>query len=118
MRSVWRRPMLICSALLCSAHRSLARSSFSPLFASRHALPPPSLSRLVISDGEHYIQAMLATQLNHLVAPAGPLQASSILKLHEYICNEISSRKVIIMLNIQVLQEKADNIGNPTNIMV
>lgn len=72
-------------------------------------------SSLVISDGVHYIQGMLATQLNELVS-GGALQSGSIIRLNEYICNEISGKKVLIMLRVDLLQEKADPIGNPQNI--
>ena len=48
--------------------------------------------RLVLSDGSHYGQGMLATQKNELVH-AGRLQKGSLVKLTQYICNVVQSRK-------------------------
>jgi replication factor A1 len=48
--------------------------------------------RMLLSDGTHSQQAMLATQLNTLVK-SGDLQTGSIVKLNEYICNHIQGRR-------------------------
>jgi len=48
--------------------------------------------RVVLSDGLHYQQGMLATQKNELVHN-GRLQKGSIVKLSQYICNDVQNRK-------------------------
>jgi len=48
--------------------------------------------RLVLSDGLHYQQGMLATQKNELVH-SGRLQKGSIVKLSQFICNDVQNRK-------------------------
>jgi replication factor A1 len=50
--------------------------------------------RFVLSDGEYYIQGMLATQLNELVT-SQQLRQNSIVQLDEYIANEINGKKSV-----------------------
>jgi len=47
--------------------------------------------RLLLSDGTHYQQGMLGTQLNGLVK-AGKLQKGSIVQLKQYVCNPVQER--------------------------
>ncbi|KAJ6808923.1 replication protein A 70 kDa DNA-binding subunit A-like [Iris pallida] len=70
--------------------------------------------RMVLSDGVHQQQAMLATQMNHIVQ-SGALQKGSIVQLNEFICNSIQGRRIIIVINLDVLAEKCDPIGDPIN---
>ncbi len=46
----------------------------------------------MISDGVHFQQAMLATQLNELVND-GKLQPKCVVRLNEYICNTVHGRR-------------------------
>ena len=64
-------------------------------------MAPPTLTpftrssvpcRLVVSDGQYYMQAMLATQLNDLVTN-NELQKFCVVRLDEYICNSVQDRK-------------------------
>jgi len=48
--------------------------------------------RLILSDGLHHQQGMLATQKNELVHN-GRLQEGSIVKLAQFICNDVQNRK-------------------------
>ena len=48
--------------------------------------------RLIISDGVHWSQAMLATQLNDLVKN-NEIQVHTVLRLNEYIVNNVQNRK-------------------------
>lgn len=48
--------------------------------------------RMVLSDGVHAQQAMLATQMNPMVK-SGQLQKGSVVQLNEFICNLIQNRK-------------------------
>ena len=47
---------------------------------------------MVISDGDHLTQAMLATQLNNLVKD-GTISNRCVVRLNEYICNKVQNRK-------------------------
>ncbi|XP_031483992.1 replication protein A 70 kDa DNA-binding subunit A-like [Nymphaea colorata] len=68
--------------------------------------------RLLLSDGTHMQQSMLASQLNHYVK-SGQLQKGSIVQMIEYICNTIQNRKIIIVINLEVVLDKFDIIGEP-----
>ncbi|XXG75497.1 hypothetical protein AAC387_Pa08g0052 [Persea americana] len=68
--------------------------------------------RMLLSDGTNMQQAMLATQMNHVVK-SGKLQKGSIVRLTEFICNLIQNRKIIIIINLEVIVEKCDLIGEP-----
>lgn len=85
-------------------------------------LPGPNVRyRLVISDGEYYQQAMLATQNNHLV-DNGKLNAFCIIQLNEFICNSVASqngstRKIVILLQLAVIDPGPGNsLGDPRNV--
>ena len=47
--------------------------------------------RVVLSDGTHQQQGMLATQKNHFVKD-GKLQKGSIVRLTHFVCNEVQRR--------------------------
>ena len=47
--------------------------------------------RLILSDGTHLQQAMLGTQINHLVKD-GNLRAGSIVQLIQYTCTTVQAR--------------------------
>uniref|UniRef100_A0A0D6R679 Replication protein A subunit n=1 Tax=Araucaria cunninghamii TaxID=56994 RepID=A0A0D6R679_ARACU len=66
--------------------------------------------RMVLSDGVNMQQAMLATQLNPCVK-SGQLQKGSVVQLMEYICNSVQNRKIIIVLNMEVVIPKCDIVG-------
>jgi hypothetical protein len=72
--------------------------------------------RLIISDGEHYMQAMLASQLNDLVE-GSQIAAHCVMKLDEFLWHEIQGTKIVILLAVEVVQEPAGSmIGNPQNV--
>jgi enterochelin esterase-like enzyme len=48
--------------------------------------------RLILSDGVHWAQAMLATQLNDLVKN-DQIQVHTVLRLQEFIVNNVQNRK-------------------------
>ncbi|KAJ7537757.1 hypothetical protein O6H91_11G021100 [Diphasiastrum complanatum] len=68
--------------------------------------------RLLLSDGSYVLQAMLATQLNEYVK-AGQVKKGTLVQLQEYICNTVQNRKIIIVLNMEVVLIEADIIGEP-----
>eukprot|EP01113_Clastostelium_recurvatum_P027557 TRINITY_DN3326_c0_g1_i3.p1 TRINITY_DN3326_c0_g1~~TRINITY_DN3326_c0_g1_i3.p1 ORF type:complete len:672 (-),score=130.92 TRINITY_DN3326_c0_g1_i3:37-2010(-) len=82
----------------------------------------PDRFRLVISDGQHYQQGMLATQLNHMVSldgnvEGGKVATTCIIRVHEYNINLLSNRKIAFLLNVEVLTPPLGHtIGAPVNI--
>ncbi|XP_035689920.1 replication protein A 70 kDa DNA-binding subunit-like isoform X1 [Branchiostoma floridae] len=73
--------------------------------------------RLLLSDGKHtQSSAMLATQQNSLVH-SQKLQQNCVIRLEKYICNTIQdNRRVLIMLEVQVLGNPGNKIKNPTPV--
>jgi replication factor A1 len=72
--------------------------------------------RLVISDGVHYQQAMLATQLNHYVE-SGSLATNCLVQLNECLCNTVSNKRIVIVLQLEVLGAgPGEAIGSPVNV--
>lgn len=50
--------------------------------------------RLILSDGEYFMQAMLATQLNHLLTNDPPaFEKNTVVKLITYACNVVQNRR-------------------------
>lgn len=50
------------------------------------------ICRLLVSDGVHFMQSILASQLSHYVAD-GTVAALSILKITQYNVNDVNNRK-------------------------
>ena len=69
--------------------------------------------RLVVSDGIHYMNGMLATQLNHLLDDTSPTGLSEfcVVRVDEFIMNIVSEKNVVILLNVQVLGNQKITIG-------
>ena len=77
--------------------------------------------RVFVSDGQYSNSfSMLATQMNHLITE-GKLEAFSIVRVNNHICNNVNGKKVIILLEIEVLKpgsEVGRKIGDPLQIGV
>jgi len=72
--------------------------------------------RLILSDGNHYMQAMLATQQNALVE-SGEVKKLCVVTLIEHLCNVVQNRKIIIVLNLRVHSPCPDSvIGSPQRL--
>ncbi|KZP17889.1 replication factor-a protein [Athelia psychrophila] len=71
--------------------------------------------RIIISDGEHFLQAMLATQLNHMVKE-NSIGKNSIAVIDKLTCNFVQGKRLIIILALQVVSTDEEKIGNPTAI--
>lgn len=65
--------------------------------------------RVIVSDGVHYAQGMLATQLNHLVKSMPEL---CLIQVHRALVNQVQTKKVVILLNIVVLGPSS-KVGSP-----
>lgn len=48
--------------------------------------------RIIVSDGEHFLQAMMATQLNHLVEE-GQVTKHSIIIMERFSCNVVQEKR-------------------------
>ena len=71
--------------------------------------------RVIVSDGAHFMQGMLATQMNHL-AENGTLQENSIIVIHDAISNDVAGKKIAIILGMDVTENPGVKIGNPVDI--
>ncbi|KAL5724642.1 hypothetical protein ACHQM5_007874 [Ranunculus cassubicifolius] len=74
--------------------------------------PDKQRYRVLLSDGVHLQQGMLATQLNDLVSQKR-LQKGSIVELSEFVSQVIQNRKIIIIVALNVILERCDQIGEP-----
>ncbi|KNC54564.1 replication protein A DNA-binding subunit [Thecamonas trahens ATCC 50062] len=74
----------------------------------------PDRYRLVISDGKHYQQAILATQLNQLVHTE-MLKNNSLVRLTESLCNTVHGRRVVILIALDIVSQADARIGSPVN---
>lgn len=50
--------------------------------------------RIIISDGENFLQAMLATQLNHLI-DEGEIKKHSIVVIEKFSCNLVQEKRCV-----------------------
>lgn len=90
--------------------------------------------RLIVSDGESYTQAMLAVQLTHMVDD-GQLNKNTVVKVERLTCNNVSnkrcvrrvsraidelktSNRLLILLNMSVVAQLGEKIGDPASIEV
>jgi len=72
--------------------------------------------RLVLSDGNFYIQGMLATQMTQMMNN-GQLQKFAIIQLNEFVCNNVSGKKICVVINCNVVGQQNAAIGKPQNIL-
>ncbi|KIL69845.1 hypothetical protein M378DRAFT_68419 [Amanita muscaria Koide BX008] len=71
--------------------------------------------RMIMSDGVHYIQAMLATQLNQYVQEK-QIQRYSVIAVEKMTCNQLQGKHLIIVLALRVLESPENKIGDPKQI--
>ncbi|KAJ7572056.1 hypothetical protein C8J56DRAFT_1016470 [Mycena floridula] len=71
--------------------------------------------RIIMSDGEHFLQAMLATQLNDMVS-SNEITKHSIIVTEKLTMNVVQSKKLLILLSLRVVGVAPDRIGSPVNI--
>ncbi|KAK9061550.1 hypothetical protein SSX86_018732 [Deinandra increscens subsp. villosa] len=77
----------------------------------------PDRYGLFLSDGSFCLQGMLATQLNEMVT-SHQLQKGSIVQLTEFVCNSIKDRIIVIIINLNVIIDTCDIIGDPKQFPV
>jgi replication factor A1 len=92
--------------------QSLAILSYSPNIISYHY----HISQVVLSDGTHFVQGMLGTQLNQTIRD-NALETNALIRLEEFMKNNIQGRTVIIVLKMTILENHpGQRIGNPIDL--
>lgn len=72
--------------------------------------------RVILSDGEMYVQAMLSSQTTYLVED-GSLERNCIVRITNWAPNRVANRRIIIILSLDVVAgPTAERIGDPQNI--
>ncbi|KAJ6531268.1 hypothetical protein B0H19DRAFT_1191005 [Mycena capillaripes] len=71
--------------------------------------------RIIMSDGEYFIQAMLATQLNHLYKEE-QIKKNTIVNVTKMTCNYVQDKRLLIILSLDVVEHTNDKIGNPVTL--
>lgn len=91
----------ICSRLndLSNIDEDILNSKPTIQFLSFKKVPPTTgvaanvdRYRIIISDGEHFLQAMLATQLNHLIEKE-EIKKHSIVVIEKFSCNLVQDKR-------------------------
>ncbi|KAF7295538.1 Replication protein A subunit [Mycena indigotica] len=78
-----------------------------------HAATAVDRYRIIIADGIHFVQAMLATQLNHLVSE-DKVKKYTIVNITKMTCNYVQEKRLLIILGLDVIQQSDVKIGEPT----
>ncbi|KAK5987089.1 Replication factor A protein 1 [Cladobotryum mycophilum] len=70
--------------------------------------------RLVMSDGRHYVQTMLATQANHVVHD-GKLVRGCFARIKQYTPNNLKGKNILVILDLEVIESLGvqEKIGDP-----
>lgn len=68
--------------------------------------------QMLLSDGEFVQQAMVTSHINALIKPE-KLRKGSIVQLLRFVCNDIEDRRVIIIIDIDVILTRCYPIGQP-----
>ncbi|KAF5373748.1 hypothetical protein D9758_000878 [Tetrapyrgos nigripes] len=71
--------------------------------------------RVILSDGQHFTQAMLATQLNHLVHDH-TVDKHTIIRTDRMSCNFVQDKRLLILMSLSVVGQSEEKIGEPTAI--
>ncbi|KAI6028571.1 hypothetical protein F5J12DRAFT_806286 [Pisolithus orientalis] len=87
--------------------------SIKKVAATSAAAPAIDRYRIIMSDGVHFIQAMLATQLNELVANE-EIVKNTVVIIDRLTCNVLGDKRLIIVLDLHVVSRDEEKIGNPT----
>ncbi|KAF8623485.1 hypothetical protein AX15_006268 [Amanita polypyramis BW_CC] len=80
--------------------------------------PTPSVPvryRIIVSDGENYIQVLLATQLNQYVQDQ-EIQRNSVIKIAKAMYSVAQNKPIIVVLALSVLGTAQDKLGDPKQI--
>ncbi|KAF9227715.1 replication factor-A protein 1 [Gyrodon lividus] len=86
--------------------------SIKKVSATTVTAPPTDRFRIILSDGIHFVQAMLATQLNELVSN-GEIIKNTIVVIDKLTCNFVQDKRLIIILDLHVVSRDEEKIGSP-----
>ncbi|UZJ52680.1 hypothetical protein CBS101457_002000 [Exobasidium rhododendri] len=75
----------------------------------------PDRFRVILSDGDYYAQAMLSTQTKRII-DSGELNRNCLIKVISYAVNTIADRKILILLDLEVLEQCDDRLGAPQSL--
>ncbi|KAF3316207.1 Replication factor A protein 1 [Orbilia oligospora] len=76
----------------------------------------PERYRIVVSDGIHFTQGMIASQSNHLMAE-NKIEKGSIVRMKEYEAGKVKDKSVLIVLAVELAQEATEEkIGDPKQV--
>lgn len=95
--------------------------SFSPVVQALRVIPVKSAPnsqrryRVILSDGTHHCQGMLATQ-NNIHIEKGELTDNSVLKVNDFMKNLVQQKTLIILLGFNILSNPGIVIGSPSPI--
>ncbi|KAH9071043.1 replication factor-a protein [Lactarius deliciosus] len=78
--------------------------------------PTTDRYRIIISDGVHFLQAMLATQLNYLVEEHR-IGKNTIALIENMSCQYIMDKRLVTLLSLRVLQRDSQKVGNPAPLI-
>jgi replication factor A1 len=82
---------------LFNAEHTIQFVSIKKVLPTPNSSNPTDRYRMIISDGEHYVQAMLATQLNTLVED-GTIAKHSIAVIERLTCNYVQDKRLVCQL--------------------
>jgi replication factor A1 len=71
--------------------------------------------RLVVSDGHHYQQAVVVSEL-HARIESREVETLGLIKLTEVSCQVVAGRRVIIILGLEVVSCRVAKLGAPSNM--
>jgi replication factor A1 len=71
--------------------------------------------RLAVSDGTHFQQAMLATQLNRLVSDRTIVQYS-VVRVNDFVVQDVAGQRILIILNLTVVDTEGSQLGSPIGV--
>ena len=71
--------------------------------------------RLVVSDGHHYQQAVVVSEL-HAKIESREVETLGLIKLTEVSCQEVAGQRVIIILGLEVVSCRVAKLGAPSNV--
>ncbi|KAH9173515.1 replication factor-a protein [Lactarius sanguifluus] len=99
---------------LLSIKKVVASAATNP--PDNQGAPTTDIYRIIISDGVHFLQAMLATQLNYLVEKHR-IRKNTIALIENMSCQQIMDKRLVTLLSLRVLQRDAQKVGNPAPLI-
>ncbi|GJN36320.1 hypothetical protein PR202_gb25169 [Eleusine coracana subsp. coracana] len=90
--------------------RPVLQVADSPRLAARAAA---QRYRILLSDSVHSHEGVLAVSMNHLISD-GSLRRGAVVRVLDYICTIVQGRRVIVVIQLEILRTDCTLIGDPT----